>query len=114
MNRRNFIGKTAVGAAAVTVIPRHVLGGTGFVAANDRINLGYIGNGKQIYTLLNSIGACKETVAVAASDVYKRKLDMFVEAAKKNNSDKGVDAKVDGYHYDDEFKDIAPDKEPVF
>ena len=48
MNRRNFIGKTAVGAAAVTVIPRHVLGGNGFVAANDRINLGYIGNGKQI------------------------------------------------------------------
>ena len=33
MNRRNFIGKTAVGAAAVTVIPRHVLGGNGFIAA---------------------------------------------------------------------------------
>ena len=99
MNRRNFIGKTAVGAAAFTVIPRHVLGGNGFIAASDKINLGYIGNGKQVYTLLSSIGACKETVAVAASDVYKRKLDMFVEAAKKNNGEKGVDAKVDGYHY---------------
>jgi predicted dehydrogenase len=99
MNRRNFIGKTAVGAAAVTVIPRHVLGGNGFVAANDKINIGYIGSGKQSYTLLGGIGSCKETVAVAACDVYKSKLAKFVEAAKKNNSDKGVDAKVDSYHY---------------
>ena len=99
MDRRKFIGKTAVGAAAITIIPRHVLGGKGFVAANDRINLGYIGNGKQSYTLLDSIGACKETVAVAASDVYQRKLDAFVIAAQKNNSKKGIDAKVQPYHY---------------
>ncbi len=105
MNRRNFIGKTAVGAAAVTVIPRHVLGGNGFVAANDKINLGYIGLGKQIYTLLDSIGGCKETVAVAASDVYKKKLEMFLDAAKKNNSKKGVEAKVEGYHYYRELLD---------
>lgn len=99
INRRNFIGKTAVTAAAVTIIPRHVLGGNGFVAANDRVNLGYIGNGKQIYTLLNNIGGCKETVAVAASDVFKSKLDLFVEAAGNNNAQKNIDAKVEGYHY---------------
>ncbi|MFW5756927.1 MAG: twin-arginine translocation signal domain-containing protein, partial [Tangfeifania sp.] len=69
MNRRNFIGKAAAGAAAVTIIPRHVMGGKGFVAANDRINLGYIGTGKQVPTLLNGIGACKETAVVAACDV---------------------------------------------
>ena len=99
MNRRNFIGKTAVGAAAFTVIPRHVLGGNGFVAANDRVNLGYIGNGKQIYTLLNNIGACKETVAVAASDVFKSKLETFIGTANKNNTNKNIDVKVQGYHY---------------
>ncbi len=99
MNRRNFIGKTAVGAAAVTFIPRHVLGGNGFVAANDRINIGYIGNGKQIYTLLGGIGKCKETVAVAASDVYKSKLDMFAEAAKVNNATKSINSPVDKFHY---------------
>ncbi len=99
INRRNFIGKTVVGAAAVTVIPRHVLGGNGFVAANDRVNLGYIGNGKQIYTLLNNIGACKETVAVAASDVFKSKLETFTAVANKNNADKNIDVKVQGYHY---------------
>lgn len=99
INRRNFIGKAAAGAAAVTIIPRHVMGGKGFVAANDRINLGYIGTGKQIYTLLNSIGECKETVVVAASDVYKQKLDAFVETANKKNSQKGLNVKVQPYHY---------------
>jgi len=99
MNRRNFIGKAAAGAAAVTIIPRHVMGGKGFVAASDRINLGYIGTGKQIYTLLNSIGAVKETVAVAASDVYRQKLELFVDAANKNNADKGINEKVTPYPY---------------
>jgi hypothetical protein len=90
MNRRNFIGKTAVGAAAVTVIPRHVLGGNGFVAANDKINLGFIGTGKQVGTLLGGIGGCKETVTLAACDVFKSKLNKFVESAKQNNSKKGL------------------------
>lgn len=99
MNRRNFIGKTAVGAAAVTVIPRHVLGGNGFVAANDRINLGFIGTGKQVGTLLEGIGGCKETAVVAACDVYKKKLALFVESAKANNAKKSLDVKIDSYHY---------------
>jgi predicted dehydrogenase len=99
MNRRNFIGKAAAGAAAVTIIPRHVMGGSGFIAPNDRINVAYIGTGKQVPTLLNGIGNCKETVVVAACDVFKSKLDSFVQAANKNNSAKGVNAKVQGYHY---------------
>ena len=105
MNRRNFIGKTAAGAAAVTIIPRHVLGGNGFIAANDRINLGYIGHGKQIYTLLKNIGGCKETVAVAGSDVFESKMQTFLKAANKNNADKGINTKVEGYHYYRELLD---------
>ena len=99
MNRRNFIGKTAAGAAAVTVIPRHVLGGSGFVAANDKINVGYIGHGKQVYTLLNGINKCKETVAVAACDVFTSKMEAFVEVAKKNNADNSKSADIKSYHY---------------
>jgi len=99
MDRRNFIGKTAVGAAAVTVIPRHVLGGKGYVAANDKINLGYIGTGKQSYTLLRGIGGCEGTVVVAASDVYGKKLDKFVDTANKLNADNGVETKINKYEY---------------
>lgn len=98
MDRRNFLRKTAATAAAVTVIPRHVMGGRGYIAANDRINLGYIGVGKQSYTLLDSIGKCKETIVVAASDVYGIKLERFIKEAEKNNAKK-VTACVEGYHY---------------
>ena len=45
-NRRSFLG-TAAGAAAFTIVPRHVLGGTGYVAPSDKITLGYIGTGTQ-------------------------------------------------------------------
>jgi len=98
MNRRNFVKKTAATAAAVTVIPRHVMSGKGFIAPNDRINLGYIGTGKQSYSLLESIGQCKETIVLAASDVYGLKLERFIEEAEKNNSKK-LQANVDGYKY---------------
>ena len=84
LNRRNFLGKAAMGAAAVTIIPRHVLGGNGFTAANDRINLGYIGTGKQGRILLDFFTKnCKDTVPVAACEVYKAKLDRFTEQATK-------------------------------
>lgn len=98
MKRRKFITQAAAGAAAFTVIPRSVLGGKGYVAANDRINLGYIGLGKQSYTLLNSIGKCNETLVVAASDVFGGKLDLFIKAANENNKSK-VDTKVKGFEF---------------
>lgn len=99
MNRRNFIGKTAAGAAAVTVIPRHVLGGNGFISANDKTNIGFIGAGKQSYTLLDGIGSCKETVVVAACDVYGKKLDKFVDSAIENNKKKNIETSIKKYHY---------------
>lgn len=46
MNRREFAGMAAA-ALAVTVVPRHVLGGPGFVAPSDKINLALIGSGTQ-------------------------------------------------------------------
>ncbi len=98
MKRRKFITQAAAGAAAFTIIPRSVLGGKGYIAANDRVNLGYIGVGKQSYTLLENIGKCNETVVVAASDVYGGKLDLFIKAANENNKSK-VSTKIKGFKY---------------
>ena len=47
INRRKFLGSAAAGSLALTVIPRSVLGGTGFVAPSDKMTLGYIGCGTQ-------------------------------------------------------------------
>lgn len=90
LNRRDFLGKAAIGAAAVTIIPRHVMGGNGFVAASDRINLGYIGTGKQGRILLNFFTEnCKDTVPVAACEVYKAKLGLFTDLTKKAQAQNG-------------------------
>jgi predicted dehydrogenase len=45
-NRRKFLG-TAAGAAAFTIVPRHVLGGPAYVPPSDKITLAYIGVGTQ-------------------------------------------------------------------
>lgn len=99
MNRRKFIGNSAAVAAAITIIPRHVLGGNGFIAANDRINLGFVGVGKQVYTLLNGIGKCKETMVLAACDVDQKKLVKFKSAADSSNKAKNLPEGVDTYKY---------------
>src|SRR5580698_7530352 len=46
INRRTFVG-LASGALAFSIVPRHVLGGTNFIAPSDKITLAYIGCGTQ-------------------------------------------------------------------
>ncbi|MBN1999319.1 Gfo/Idh/MocA family oxidoreductase [candidate division KSB1 bacterium] len=47
MNRRKFLEATAVGSAVFTIVPRHVLGGPGYVAPSDKIVMAHIGCGTQ-------------------------------------------------------------------
>jgi hypothetical protein len=47
INRREFLGSAAAASLAVTVVPRSVLGGKGYVAPSDKLTLGYIGCGTQ-------------------------------------------------------------------
>jgi hypothetical protein len=47
MNRRKFLEVGAASAAAVSIIPRHVLGGPGQVAPSEKVRLAYIGCGTQ-------------------------------------------------------------------
>ncbi len=44
-NRRTFIKNTAIAAAAFMIVPRHVLGGKGFLAPSDRLLVAGIGVG---------------------------------------------------------------------
>lgn len=45
LSRRNFIAGTALAATGLMIVPRHVLGGTGFTAPSDRLNIAGIGVG---------------------------------------------------------------------
>src|ERR1700753_1423454 len=47
IDRRHFIKTAATGALALTIVPRHVLGGTGYIAPSDKLTLAYVGCGTQ-------------------------------------------------------------------
>jgi predicted dehydrogenase len=47
LSRRSFLGTTATAAAAFTIIPRYVMGGPGYTAPSDLINVAGIGVGSQ-------------------------------------------------------------------
>jgi len=47
LNRREFLGSAAAGSLALTVVPRSVIGGPGYIAPSDKLNIGYIGCGTQ-------------------------------------------------------------------
>jgi predicted dehydrogenase len=44
-SRRKFLAGTAVAATGLLIVPRHVLGGTGYIAPSDRLNIAGIGVG---------------------------------------------------------------------
>ena len=44
-SRRNFIKSASLAAAAFTIVPRHVLGGPGFLAPSDKLSVAGIGVG---------------------------------------------------------------------
>jgi predicted dehydrogenase len=43
ISRRKFLGATATAAAAFTIVPRHVLGGQGYTAPSDTLNIACVG-----------------------------------------------------------------------
>ncbi|CAM3497678.1 Gfo/Idh/MocA family protein [Zobellia roscoffensis] len=88
LSRRSFMSKTVLAAGAISIVPRHVLG-KGFVAPSDKVNLGYIGLGKQSITLSNAFLAnTDEAQIVAGSDVWTTKNEWFKAHVNKLYADK--------------------------
>ena len=83
ISRRKFIGNVAV-ASAFMIVPRHVLGGKGFLAPSDMTTLGYIGTGKQALGLQEYFIKTGEVKILAAADVYDGKVKRFVDQIAGN------------------------------
>ncbi len=45
VSRRNFLARTGLATAGVMIVPRHVLGGKGYTAPSDKLNIATIGAG---------------------------------------------------------------------
>src|SRR6266705_3387882 len=46
-SRRKFLKQTAAAGIGLSIVPRRVLGGTGYVAPSDKVNIAFIGVGSQ-------------------------------------------------------------------
>ena len=67
INRRGFIG-SAVATGVFTIVPRHVLGGAGYVAPSEKITLAHIGMGTQGFNELGGLLADPSIQIVSVCD----------------------------------------------
>lgn len=89
ISRRSFLGKSMLGITGLMILP----GLRGFAAQNDKINLAFIGLGRQAMYLLNGFINIEGVQVVAGCDVYgikrlrfqQRVIDFYAKSGKKVN-----------------------------
>lgn len=67
-SRREFLKTSAAAAAVFTIVPRHVLGGRGFVAPSDKVNIALIGAGGQGLTNARALFRLNDAQIIALAD----------------------------------------------
>ncbi len=80
IDRRKFLGSAAA-SGAITIVPRHVVGGQSFVAPSDKITVGYIGCGTQGLRELMAMLPIPDIQVVAVCDPVKDSNE-YVEFSK--------------------------------
>ena len=59
-SRRDFIRKSAIASAAITILPSHVISGLGYRAPSDKLNIAGIGVGGKGHP--NLVGMATENI----------------------------------------------------
>jgi predicted dehydrogenase len=67
-SRREFIKNSATSLAALTIVPRHVLGGKGILAPSDKVNIGIIGAGGQSMYSVNELFKLEDVQMISVAD----------------------------------------------
>jgi len=84
--RRDFLKKSSLAMAGFYIVPRHVLGGKGFIAPSDKLNIAAIGcGGKGWSDIMGAYDSGRNNIA-ALCDIDDRQMKQSVEkfpAAKK-------------------------------
>lgn len=75
VSRRKFLGQAAAGALGLTIVPRRVLGGEGFVSPSDKINVAFIGVGSQGLRVMLHFLKEPDVQGVAVCDTNKSSAD---------------------------------------
>jgi predicted dehydrogenase len=71
LSRREFLAQSATAAAGFSIVPRHVLGGSGYVPPSDKVNIAFIGVGAQGLRVMFHFLREADVQGVAVCDVNK-------------------------------------------
>jgi predicted dehydrogenase len=66
--RREFIKNSLTSLAAITIVPRHVLGGRGFLAPSDKVHIGIVGAGGQSHFSINELSMLDDVQITSIAD----------------------------------------------
>ncbi|MFK5972084.1 MAG: Gfo/Idh/MocA family oxidoreductase [Flavobacteriaceae bacterium] len=84
-SRRNFMKNSGLAAAGFMIVPRHVLGGPGFVAPSDKLNIAGVGVGGKGRSDLTSFAESPNVNIVGLCDVDDRQAIKSRETFPKAN-----------------------------
>ena len=85
-SRRNFIKKSSAIGAGIFIVPRNVLGGTGYVSPSDQLNLAAIGSGgKGISDIANASVNGRERVSALVMLIFQEALQDQLKDFQKPN-----------------------------
>ncbi|PWU17097.1 MAG: gfo/Idh/MocA family oxidoreductase [Verrucomicrobia bacterium] len=68
LSRRSFLARTGLAVGAISLVPRHVLGGPKFVAPSEKVNIAIIGCGGQGQTNVRELFNHNDAQIIAVAD----------------------------------------------
>lgn len=96
MNRRNFLGLSAMGLTSLTILPSYVINGVR-VAPSDRVLMGTIGLGRQALSDFSGFAGVPGLQVVACCDVDSVKQLRFKKRIEEWQKGKGLAPRCDTY-----------------
>jgi predicted dehydrogenase len=96
LNRRDFLGLSAIGLTGLTILPSYVIDGVR-VAPSDRILMGTIGLGRQALSDFSGFAGAKGLQVVACCDVDSIKQQRYKKKVEEWQKTKGLAPRCDTY-----------------
>jgi predicted dehydrogenase len=96
LNRRKFLGLSALGLTGLTVLPSWTINGIK-IAPSDRVTLGFIGLGQQALSDFAGFASVPGVQVVAGCDVDSMKQERFKRRVETWQKEQGVAPRCDKY-----------------
>jgi predicted dehydrogenase len=104
LNRRDFLGLSAIGLTGLTILPSYVINGIR-VAPSDRVLMGTIGLGRQALSDFRGFAGAPGLQVVACCDVDTIKQQRYKKSVEEWQKSKGLAPRCDTYEQYEQLLD---------